>query len=243
MNPQDFSVTRAQARELDSLAIHRYGIPGLILMENAGRACAREAAAMLGRPAGQRLALFCGPGNNGGDGFVAARHLDNWGYRVHSFLSGRIARVVEEGGDAAVNLRIALNMGVPVAEIAGPQEVEDALHQGAAAGLIVDALLGTGLASEVREPFRSLIDGLNALGRPTLAVDVPSGLDCDTGQPLGTAIRASRTVTFVLSKRGFARSGAAQYTGEVRVADIGVPRRLIEEMLARWQAQEQGGGR
>ena len=236
----EFSLTRKQAREIDRIAINEYGVRGLILMENAGRACALEAADILSQPAGKRVVAFCGSGNNGGDGFVAARHLTNWGYEVSAFLVGRISDVLIGAGDAAVNLEIALNMAIPVQEMTDLSGARDAVSRSAGADLIIDALLGTGLSSEVREPYRSLIDGMNGLGAPVLAVDVPSGLDCDTGCPLGAAVRATRTVTFVLSKRGFHRPGAAGYTGEVKVAEIGVPRKVIDELVARWRAEEKG---
>jgi hydroxyethylthiazole kinase-like uncharacterized protein yjeF len=231
---EQFAVTREQARELDSAAIDQYGVKGLILMENAGRACAEEAAQMLAEAKGQTAAIFCGAGNNGGDGFVIARHLANRGYGVKVFLAASIEDVLKRGGDAAVNLEIALNMDIPVREVQTPPTVANALSEATAADIIVDALLGTGLASPVREPYASLINGINALGKPVLAVDLPSGLDCDTGEPLGAAVRAARTVTFVALKRGFLQPGAAQFIGRVKVAEISVPRKLIERKRALW---------
>jgi NAD(P)H-hydrate epimerase len=218
--------------------MEEYGVRGLILMENAGRACAREAAQMLGTAEGRRVVTFCGSGNNGGDGFVVARHLSNWGAEPRTFLTAETEEVLQKGGDAAVNLEIALNMGIPVEEIHDVEQANGALRQSEGADLVVDALLGTGIDSRIREPYRTLIDGMCELGAPVLSVDVPSGLDCDTGAALGTAVRADRTVTFVLNKRGFTREGAARFTGEVVVAEISVPRGLIEEQVARWQAEE-----
>lgn len=233
----DFLATRRQVRDIDRIAIDAYGVRGLILMENAGRACAREAAEMLGRTEGRQVVVFCGTGNNGGDGFVVARHLENRGCSVRTFLAGRIDDVLRQAGDASVNLEIALNMGIPVGEVNDQTAARRALEESAGAHLIVDALLGTGLEREVAEPHRSLINGINELGVPVLSVDVPSGLDCDTGQPLGVAVRADRTVTFVLGKQGFARPGADRYTGKVRVAEISVPRRVIETQVAQWRSE------
>lgn len=235
---QDFPVTRQQARELDRIAIDHYGVNGLILMENAGRACALEALSMLGEGAGRRVVVLCGKGNNGGDGFVIARHLENWGCRVRAFIVGEIDSVLREAADPAVNLEIALNMDIPVDEIRDGAVVTVALEAAAGADLVVDALLGTGLSGEVRGSYRPLIEGLNALDVPVLAVDAPSGLDCDTGRPLGVAVRAARTVTFVLNKRGHVQPGAEQYTGEVVVAEISVPRRAVEAKVAQWRAEE-----
>ncbi len=233
----DFSITREQARELDGAAIERYGVPGLILMENAGRACADEAEAMLCGAEGKNVSVFCGPGNNGGDGFVVARHLANRGARVRSLLLGGTDEVLRRGTDASTNLGIALKMGIPPEELKTEAEVAAAAEGSAAADLIVDALLGTGLRGAVEPPFTWAIDALNLLGRPILAIDVPSGLDCNAGTPLGTAIRAARTVTFVLSKRGFARQEARAFTGELKVAEISVPRSLIESMVECWRLQ------
>jgi len=245
----DFAASREQARELDKAAIEAFGVKGLILMENAGRACALEAARMLrgeggpqdqpdGPPAldGMRVAVLCGMGNNGGDGFVIARHLHNWGADVTTFLAGRIPDAILRAGDAAVNMEIVLNMDVPVKEVQSAAQARALAGQCAGADLVIDALLGTGLDREVGEPYLSLIGAIGDLGKPVLAVDVPSGLDCDSGLPLGCALRADLTVTFVLSKRGFSAPGASEYTGRVKVAEISVPRGLIEQRVARWRA-------
>jgi len=235
---EGFCLTRQQAREVDRFAINEYGVRGLILMENAGRACAEQASAMLGGAGGKRVVVFCGSGNNGGDGLVVARYLDNWDCQVRVFLVGRIDDILREADDAATNLEIVLNMGVPVVELRCEADLDEALAAAQEADLIVDALLGTGLAGEVRGLYRSLIERINALEAPVLSVDVPSGLDCDTGRPLGVAVRATRTVTFVLPKRGFLQPEARLYTGEVKVAEIGVPRRALQARLVAWRAQE-----
>lgn len=233
----EFSATRDQVRELDRMAIEDYGVKGLILMENAGRASAREAADMLGDAESRRVVIFCGPGNNGGDGFVVARHLTNWGAEVQAFLIGEMDDILEKGGDAAVNLRIALNMEIPVIEAPAPEAITRAAAECRGAHLAVDAMLGTGIRGELREPFLTAIGTVNGLECPVLAVDVPSGLDCDSGVPLRDAVRAERTVTFVLPKRGFQSEQAAEFTGQVVVAEISIPRRGIERMMARWRSE------
>jgi NAD(P)H-hydrate epimerase len=228
------SLTREQVRELDRLAIDHYGIPGVVLMENAGRACASEALDMLGSPAGRRVVVLAGKGNNGGDGFVIARHLCNARVRVEILLTTPPEKILEEAGESATNLEVALNMGIPVHVVAGREELDEALARGPAPDLLVDALLGTGISGEVRPPLDALIEAVGELDAPVLAVDIPSGLDADRGVPLGRAVRASRTVSFVLRKRGFEAPGAAEYTGEVVVAEIGIPRTLIEQKLLEW---------
>jgi NAD(P)H-hydrate epimerase len=224
--------TREQVRELDRLAIEHYGISGLILMENAGHRCAVAAAEMLGGAEGRRVAVLCGGGNNGGDGFVIARHLTNWGADVSVLLLAEIDKVLGRGGDASINLEIVLNMDVPVREVADAGAFAQAFAGCADADLLVDALLGTGVHGAVRDPFAAAIRAINAVGRPVLAVDVPSGLDCNSGQPLGEAVRADRTVTFVLNKVGFTEPGAEAFTGTVQVAEISIPRQAVRQVIS-----------
>jgi NAD(P)H-hydrate epimerase len=207
-------------------------------MENAGRACAEAAFRMLEDQPGRRAMAFCGKGNNGGDGFVMARHLSNRGCEVEVFLLGTLDAVREGGGEAATNLQIILKMEIPVHELSEDVQVGPALESASDSSLLIDALFGTGLSGEVRGRYRPLIEGMNESGLPIFSVDVPSGLDCDTGQPLGVAVRAARSVTFVLPKRCHAIPGTEQYTGPVEVADISVPRGLIERKVAEWKAQE-----
>jgi NAD(P)H-hydrate epimerase len=228
----DFAATRDQIRELDRIAISEYGMDGLILMENAGRWCARVAARMLGGTEGKKATIVCGPGNNGGDGFVVARHLSNWGANVGVLLLARVEDVLRGSQEAAANLRIILNMGIAAREISSAEEAAQAIRECAGSDLLVDALLGTGTHGEIREPFFAAINAINECACPVLAVDVPSGLDCNTGEPLGTAVRADRTVTFVLNKVGFTQPKAREYTGQVEVAEISIPRAAIERLLA-----------
>ncbi len=221
--------TREQVRELDRRAIEDYGIPGLVLMENAGRGAAAIAVEMLGEPWDKRVVIFCGRGNNGGDGYVVGRHLHNRGIRVDFILACNPENMREES-DAGVNLAIVRNMGLPI-HVADSDEGEaDAAVLAGAADLIVDALLGTGLTGHVREPFLSLIRLINAADKPVLSIDMPSGLDANTGDVLGAAVRAESTATFVLPKRGFYLLQGPGHTGEVKVVDIGMPKELIDEI-------------
>jgi len=237
MEPLDFALTREQVREIDRIAIEEFNVHGLILMENAGRACADEAEAMLRERGGEKVFIFCGPGNNGGDGFVVARHLANRGYDVEACLVGEVDNVLRRASEASTNLEIALRMDIPVREVSEQGEAVSAARSAAEGDLIVDGLLGTGLTSEVREPHRSVILALNESGVSILAIDVPSGLDCNTGRPLGVAIKADRTVSFVLKKVGFTRPGSQAYTGVVRVAEISVPQKALREKIAAWRGK------
>lgn len=220
------TLTRDQVRDVDRRAIQDYGLPGLVLMENAGR---NTAALLLELGINGPVAICCGKGNNAGDGFVIARHLENAGIGVTVLLATPSQQLA---GDAAVNLQVLKRAGTRIVE--PPDNGLKSLwpNELANADWIVDALLGTGTQGAIREPFRSAIALINASHRKVLAVDLPSGLDCDTGQPLGDSIRAIHTATFVARKPGFDAPAASQYTGNVHVLDIGVPGRLLEEVSA-----------
>ncbi len=215
-------LSRDEVRRVDAWAIDQIGVPGAVLMENAGRSCAELAREKLAGVEDPKVCIFCGTGNNGGDGYVIARHLLNAGFGVRIVLCGERDKV---GGDARTNLEILERLGQSV-ESLDPGAADLALYVRAFAGdadLIVDALFGTGLHGELNRESQLLIEAINHLGRPILAVDIPSGLDADTGAPLGAAIRASWTVTFVAVKKGFLASPeAGNYTGELHVASIGV---------------------
>lgn len=216
------AMSRDEVRSVDRWAIEQIGVPGVVLMENAGRSCAVLATEKFKDATPPKVCIFCGTGNNGGDGYVIARHLLNRGVDVAVFLCGAKEKV---RGDARINLDILEHLGCSVAQIdIGRADIGAVVAQAAhGAGLIVDAIFGTGLQGSVRDDYRGLIEAINALGIDVLAVDIPSGLDCDTGEPLGAAIRAAYTVTFVAVKRGFlAAADATRYTGELYVASIGV---------------------
>jgi NAD(P)H-hydrate epimerase len=216
---------RDEVRELDRRAIEEYGIPGVVLMENAGRG-----AAELLRSLGVRgpVVICCGKGNNGGDGFVIARHLDGWQVPVKVLLFGEPEELT---ADAATNYRILLKAGMPLESLElRPLDGEKVRRKLAAAEWIVDALFGTGLAGPARPPFDVVIAALNACSARVLAVDIPSGLDSDTGQALGATVRADHTVTFVGLKKGFANPVAQEWLGRVHVLNIGMPRRLIQSL-------------
>lgn len=221
-------LSRDEVKELDRRAIEEYGVPGVVLMENAGRG-----AAELVRSLGVRgpVVVCCGKGNNGGDGFVIARHLDNRQVPVKVLLFGKPEELT---GDAAINYHILIKAGVPLESLElRPLDAEKLRRDLAGAEWIGDALFGTGLCGPVRPPFDGVIAAMNAGSTRILAVDIPSGLDCDTGQALGPTVRADHTATFVALKKGFANPAAQEWLGRVHVLDIGAPRCLIQGLRTR----------
>lgn len=217
--------TAAQMREIDRCAIHEYGIPSLLLMENAGRAVAGRVAELLYDGRGRRVVVLCGKGNNGGDGFVIARHLHTRGYDVCCLLAGEPDSLL---GDARTNLDLAQKFGVPLQSFSAGTEALTAQLQGA--DLVIDALLGTGSQGEPRGPIGAAITALAVANRPTLAVDIPSGLDADTGQLANAHVRAVETVTFGLPKIGLASFPGRGAAGQITVADISLPLPLLRQV-------------
>jgi NAD(P)H-hydrate epimerase len=208
----------AGARALDRCAIDRCGIPGIQLMLRAGRAAFAQLLAHWPQPG--HIHVFCGTGNNGGDGFVMAALARQRNRPVTVWQVGDAAKIQ---GDAATARELAVREGVPIEAFAG-QRIEN--------GVIVDALLGTGLGGDVREPFVSAIAAINASGLPVLAVDIPSGLCSDTGVVLGAAVRAGATVTFIGLKQGLFTGAAADRCGVIHYADLAVPAEVFAQVPA-----------
>ncbi|HRU05067.1 MAG TPA: NAD(P)H-hydrate epimerase [Candidatus Brocadiia bacterium] len=221
--------TPSQIREIDRRAIEEYGLPGVVLMESAGAGAAAIALEMLPATSGMTALVLCGKGANGGDGFVIARRLHNAGVRAETLLAAR-ASDIPPSSDAGVHLGVLRRMGLPLAEVLTVEEAEAAAPRLAACDLIVDALLGTGLTGEVREPIRTLIELAGRCGRPVLAVDTPSGLCGETGRVLGAALKATRTATFAAAKSGFFAGSGPALVGRLDVVDIGIPRELLEAL-------------
>jgi len=219
--------SRDDIRRIDSIAINDYGVPGIALMENAGAGAARTALARFGNVA--QALIVCGKGNNGGDGFVVARHLAYEGIDVRIAL---LCEPQEVRGDAGVNLNIVKNMDLAMTVATHEDAVEEVLSRAAQGTLLVDAILGTGLTGEVRGLSRHAIDLINAGPSPVFAIDIPSGLDADTGRPLSAAIRSVATATFGLPKLGFESPGSHEYTGEVTVIDIGWPPGAVKAVVS-----------
>ncbi len=229
------SLNREQARALDRCATEELGLPGLVLMENAGRNAAHVALDILENELhlvgpDAVVAVMCGPGNNGGDGYVVARHLANAGAQVVAYACSELDQLK---GDAAVMARVADRMGLVQRAVSEPERAaaQETLAQ---AHLVVDALLGAGFTGVVRPPLDALLPMVNAVrdkGAKVLALDLPSGLDCDTGEPSPLTVAAHYTVTFAAPKQGFANPRALPYLGEVILADIGVPPWLLDQAV------------
>jgi NAD(P)H-hydrate epimerase len=215
-----------EMQELDRKAIETYRIPGMILMENAGRGAAEAITNTFPDIHKKKIAIIAGKGNNGGDGFVIARYLLNQGVSVRVYL---LTDPKGLRGDAETNFSIFQRMKGEILSVASSKDYVKVKKDLEKFDILVDGIFGTGLDAEVRGYYREVIDHLNTLQRPIVAIDIPSGLDANTGKPFGTAIRASLTITFGLPKVGHLIPPGLGYVGEVKVIDIGIPRRLVEE--------------
>ena len=214
----------AEMRLLDKKTIEECGIPGVVLMENAGRGAALLAEEHFGPLKGRKAAVVCGRGNNGGDGFVIGRIFHGWKMAVRIFLLTSPDKV---SGDARVNLEVVKNMGLDVIVITEENQIDRLDLTGS--DLVVDAVLGTGLNSEVRGLYRAAIERINLVSAPVLAVDIPSGVDADSGRIWGTAVKADLTATFGLPKTGLLIPPGDILTGCLEVVDIGIPPHVLKE--------------
>jgi NAD(P)H-hydrate epimerase len=249
------ALSRQEVRELDVQALTELGLPTTILMENAGRGAAALLADLAtsmppdaeGRPSLlnpsncisdvrcgpvlPKVLVLCGPGNNGGDEAVLARHLDSWGFPVRVIWFTASDQL---HGDAALHWTILKRSGVNQSAWLDDHVSDSSLEAIqldeilTEAEWVVDGLLGTGLARPVEGLMLNVIEAMNRARKPILALDLPSGLDADTGQPLGTTVRALATATFIAAKVGFNAPGATAYTGQVTVIDIGLPKCLLD---------------
>ena len=219
-------LNRYWSREVDRRAIQEYGMSGLVLMENAGRGVVDvllqvNPTLANGKDEQPPVAILCGKGNNAGDGFVVARHLAIRGARPSVLL---LASPAELRGDARQNYGILTHCDVPSVDLSGVSDLARSLDAEASdAAWLVDAMLGTGAHGEPREPYRTAIEWMNRQSGKRLAVDVPSGLDCDTGQTAEPTVRADITCTFVAQKTGFLNPAAQPFLGQVHVVSIGIP--------------------
>lgn len=218
------ALSRFEVRSIDERARDEYGLSTLVLMENAGRGAAEVIRSRIKTTS--RVLIICGPGNNGGDGGVVARFLDNWDYRVEVVWLAEFDRL---SPDAKIQYHI-LEQSKIIQSCRSSMELSlnrpSCLEE---ADWIVDAIFGTGLSRPIEGVYRIWIDWMNIADKPILSLDIPSGLDCDLGIPLGVSIRAKSTATFVSEKLGFLKPQANDYTGEIQVIEIGAPRRLLND--------------
>jgi NAD(P)H-hydrate epimerase len=233
-NMDAITFTRQQSRAIDAAAINEYGIPGMVLMENAGRGVVElllQWDPALVDNGGSAVVIVCGKGNNAGDGFVIARHLEIHGARPRIVL---LCPPDELHGDSRQNFEILSHTNVRIVDLSTAADLDGELETHAQdATWLVDAMLGTGAHGEPRGPFRAAIDWMNRQPAKRLAIDVPSGLNCDTGQAAEHTFEADQTCTFVAAKTGFSTPEAAQYLGQMHLVSIGIPPRLILEVASR----------
>jgi len=209
-------------RKIDTLATEKFGIPSLILMENAGRSIADEAKKML-KSKSSLILILCGYGNNGGDGFVAARHLFNRGYNVEIILIGKNKKMSE---DTNINFQIARKIKIKIKKIIRTKDFNSVFKAMRKSQLLIDAIFGIGIKGELSGFYCRLIEKINSLQLPVLSIDIPSGLDADRGIAIPVSIKATKTVTMGFVKEGFLANSAKKYLGKVVIADISLPKQL-----------------
>ncbi len=220
-----YLVTADEMRKMDRDTIENFGLPGRILMENAGRGATRMLIKMFPDVKGKKIGIAAGSGNNGGDGFVIARCIKEYGAHVTVFVLSETKKI---RGDAKTNLNLLSLLDIPVYEIPDKKIFEKHHLLLAQQEIWVDAILGTGLRSEVKGFFRHVIQFINNSHAFVFAVDIPSGLDSDTGQPLGISIKADATATFGFAKTGHMLYPGKDFTGKLCVVDIGIPTPIVD---------------
>ena len=222
-----YLVTANEMQKMDRSTIESFGLPGRILMENAGRGATQFFLDQFKNAENKKIGVIAGRGNNGGDGFVIARYLAQKGISVTVYLLSEHQKV---SGDASANLKLLSPLKVPVIEM--PDAKSFSAHETAMRheAIWIDAIFGTGLRSDVKGFFKDVIDFINRLNKPVFAVDIPSGLNSDTGQPCGACIRADATATFAFAKTGHFMFPGADYTGNLKIIDIGVPPHIAHDV-------------
>ena len=213
-------VTASEMREMDGMAINDVGIPGVVLMENAARSATKVFLDHFNPPDGSSIVILCGKGNNGGDGYVMARYLHEKGMDISVIIIGEKSAI---SGDALINLKIIDKLGLKISEITNDEVVQVVKDKVTKCGFIIDGLLGTGLNSPVRGMYKKVIEDVNQSGKPVMSVDIPSGLNADTGQKMGAAVKADLTVTFGFPKLGQVVYPGAWLVGKLVNIDIGIP--------------------
>ncbi|MDI6703834.1 MAG: NAD(P)H-hydrate dehydratase [bacterium] len=220
-------VTGFEMEEIDKRTTEEYGIPSIILMENAGLRCSEKIIELFQDSIfNKRVAIFSGPGNNGGDGLVIARHLFNQGVRLRVFLVIPKDKVSEL---TSIQLNIVEKLGIPVTRLSSSKELDRVRSDILASDLIIDAILGTGTKGTLKGIIKEVIDFLATYKPPIVSIDIPSGLDATTGFPLGTCILATHTLTLGLPKLGLVIYPGKHFVGRLTLLDIGFPRSLLDD--------------
>lgn len=215
-----------QMRAIDRRATEQFGIPALLLMENAGIAVARTVE-KFPKIRKTPIVIVCGRGNNGGDGFVAARHLHNRGYRVKVFLVGTTKKMSEE---TRINVTMIEKMKIKITRVSLRRQIPWFAQQLRRSRLIIDALFGIGIRGALDDFYCQLIEQINKSAATVVSIDVPSGLDADTGSVTSISVCAHTTVTMGYAKKGFLKPGAKKFVGRLVIADISLPRQLMKKL-------------
>ncbi|MBN2060983.1 MAG: NAD(P)H-hydrate dehydratase [Deltaproteobacteria bacterium] len=230
-------VKASEIQEMDRLTIQEIGIPGVVLMENAARGAGRLFIEHFNPSEGSRILILCGSGNNGGDGYVMARYLHLAGFRVTVIVLSQLERIT---GDALTNLEIIRRMELDIRETTTPEQWERFRGNFEQYDFVIDGIFGTGLNSSVRSLYYSVIDDINLSERPIMSIDIPSGLNADTGEVMGIAVKADLTVTFGFPKLGQFLYPGVEHVGRLARIDICIPRIVSERMPARFSIIEPG---
>ncbi|MBW1996972.1 MAG: NAD(P)H-hydrate dehydratase [Deltaproteobacteria bacterium] len=228
-------VKATEMQEIDRLAIRELGIPGVVLMENAARGAARIFLDHFRPPRGSRVIVLCGPGNNGGDGYVMARYLKEAGLKPTVLVLAPEGKI---SGDALTNLNIIKELGLEIHHVPGQEQWSENQHFIKRSDYVIDGIFGTGLSSRVRGFYRDVIEKVNSVEAPVMSIDIPSGLDADSGQVLGSAIRAALTVTFGFPKLGQVIFPGVDHVGRLVRVDIGIPGPVADRIPARYRMTE-----
>jgi ADP-dependent NAD(P)H-hydrate dehydratase / NAD(P)H-hydrate epimerase len=233
-----YLVSAKEMQTMDAMTIEKFGLPGRVLMENAGRGATKIFLnEIYPHHSHARVAVMAGRGNNGGDGFVMARYLAQKEIPICVYLLANRDRVE---GDAAANLCLLDPLGIPVKEILNINDFNSLKNELKHQDIWIDAILGTGLSSNVRGFYKEVIDFINASKRPIFSIDIPSGLNSDTGQPCGTTINATATATFAFPKIGHLLYPGVDYTGKLFSIDIGIPPHIANNIDVKQHLLDQG---
>ncbi|MBU0469040.1 MAG: NAD(P)H-hydrate epimerase [Candidatus Omnitrophica bacterium] len=216
------AVTVKQIQKIDDIAINKYGIASVVLMENAGRAVSQEVKRMLPKNKKAKAIIICGSGNNAGDGFVVARHLNEMNVDVKVFMLGRASNLKN---DAKINYEIVKKLKIPIKEF--KNVVERMIDDIKKADVVVDAIFGVGLNRELKGTFFDAVEVINKFSKKVVSIDIPTGLDGTNGTVYGICIKADKTITFSLPKKGFFCGQGRKFTGKVVIVDIGIPKEIL----------------
>jgi len=230
-------VKASEMQQMDRLTIEEIGMPGVVLMENAARGAVRVFLDHFAPPSGSRVLILCGRGNNGGDGYVMARYLFSAGLKVTVLVLAEFRKIA---GEALINLDILRRLGPPVQEVPSEDQWKKQRRLLKDCDLVIDGLLGTGLNAPVRGFYARVIEDINRASKPVCAIDIPSGLNADTGQIMGAVVRAHLTVTFGFPKLGQITFPGAGLVGRLVRIDIGIPDAVAERIPSRYQLLEAG---